>query len=177
VLLKTARRTQKSRPLEVFGEQFQCAGRAKCRNKELIWLTRVSQIKRRQPTDLACQTLSLLGKVGRQSENVAAFWTAHVSVDALRLPCLGICCQHPGQEAAGDTVDASPTCGHSIFVRLQQANSREFGELYFSPTTPEPYRELRLRLAGVDNLPVRQLGWYVYRPRADQTQPEMLVKG
>lgn len=138
MLLKTARLTQMSRPLEVFGEQFQCAGRANYRNKGLIWLTRVSQIKRRQSTDLACQVLSLLGQVCCQSENVAAFCTAHTYDDALRLPCLEICCPHPGQEAAGDVVDASPTCYHSIFVRLQQANSREFGELYFSPTTSEP---------------------------------------
>lgn len=45
VLLKTARRTQKSRPLEVFGEEFQCAGRANYRNQELIWLTRISDQK------------------------------------------------------------------------------------------------------------------------------------
>lgn len=131
MLLKTARRTQTSRPLEVCGEQFQCAGIVivNYRNKELIWLSGVSQIKRRQSTDLACQALSLLGQIGCQSENVAAFRTARASRDALRLPCLDICCPHPGQEAAGDTVDAFPTCDHGIFVRLQQANSREFGEL------------------------------------------------
>jgi hypothetical protein len=149
VLLKTARRTQTSRPLDVCGVQFQCAGIVivNYRNKELIWLSGVSQIKRRQATDLACQALSLLGQIGCQSENWLRFEQPVHPVMHYACPVL-ISAAHTQVRKLRviQLMRFRPVATVSLYVCNKQIHE-SLGNYIFRRPHQSPNREFRLRIS------------------------------